>query len=1058
MARKIKLLGRLVIQDNGRTSPLTKNTKGCALLAYLVVTGLPQQREHIAELLWNKSSTAQSLGNLRVLLNRIRPWLPELEIHKDFLVFTPAPELDLDFVTFSEAMKGDAVAILNKGLQAYDGDFLSGFYLKNTPRFNEWLLFTREQLRQQMVTAYDAVCQRYVEQKQWDEGVEAAHRWLVQDDLDERAYRWLMACLAGKGQVSKALQHYDICRQRLWQELGVEPESTTIALAEELSNQVEKVERTLVWDSPMPQILPRPGELAELGPLPSNSLIPYRRNSDFVGREETLLWLAESILHLSKVEQQQHRATAITGIGGIGKTQLAVEFCYRYGRFFPGGVYWLIFDDAKNVAEEVANIGGERGMGLFRESEQLTLADKVRLVRKKWQESTRRLLVFDNCEEEKLLADWLPAVGGSQVLLTSRKGNWSVELGVNRIGLAVLSQSEGVSILQKLAPRLKEKEAREIAEEVGHLSLALHLAGGFLRRYQQIQPATYLSQLRDKNLIQHPSLQGRGLSLSPTDHALDVGRTFALSIAQLNLVDEVDEMAYRLLVTAACFAPGEPIPQKLLQETANQNEEDFMTDLLVEDGLARLVGLGFVDAESSNAVVMHRLVAAFILEEFKSNPFLESVQTAVEDTFVRLLSKELEEPFYHRDFPVPTAHLRHIFESALARVSKSAGVLALALGKHIRLMAEFEAAQSILEKGLAVAQVVEDIYTEGRIRAVMSRVYYSQGHHQKAQDNTLEAERLLRLADMPGQSWLIQVFDRRGWAYLRLGQAEGALAAAEEAHRLAVTNDNPTALAEVFNLLGSVQFFLFGKYEEADACYQESIKLHRENGRPDQAAIIMLNQAESALAQGDYQYAKALLLEAAPIIEAANKWMKILSTQISLGEVEVRLKNFGSAVEKLLWVISKAPKGWTYVIVAHNILAEAYLGSGDTKNALKNLHTVFSMEQIAVDPYNAGHAWRILGLLADKLDRALPSKLSEKTAYDVPNCFANSLTLFEEINNHREQAMVLWAWARYEMEKGDTMKGEAMGWEAYEIFEKLNLPRLMASLKAEISSLSHIDA
>jgi hypothetical protein len=120
---------------------------------------------------------------------------------------------------------------------------------------------------------------------------------------------------------------------------------------------------------------------------------------------------------------------------------------------------------------------------------------------------------------------------------------------------------------------------------------------------------------------------------------------------------------------------------------------------------------------------------------------------------------------------------------------------------------------------------------------------------------------------------------------------------------------------------------------------------------------------------------------------------------------------------------------------------------GDTDKALETIQTVFSMAQVADDPYNAGHAWRILGLIAARLDKALPSKAAEQITYDAPTCFANSLALFRDIKNGREQAMVLWEWAKYELAKGDKTKGKAMWQEAFGIFEKLNLSRFMASME-----------
>jgi DNA-binding SARP family transcriptional activator len=148
MQRDIQLLGTLSIVDDGETSVLLSSTKGCALLAYLIVRGRTETREHVADLLWDANSTAEGLRNLRVLLTRIRANLPDVTVSRKTLAFTPTAEEQVDYLTLAQALKVKDEALLLANLPLYQGDLLAGFYLEDAPRFQEWLTVERDAARE----------------------------------------------------------------------------------------------------------------------------------------------------------------------------------------------------------------------------------------------------------------------------------------------------------------------------------------------------------------------------------------------------------------------------------------------------------------------------------------------------------------------------------------------------------------------------------------------------------------------------------------------------------------------------------------------------------------------------------------------------------------------------------------------------------------------------------------------------------------------------------------------------------------------------------------------
>jgi len=177
-------------------------------------------------------------------------------------------------------------------------------------------------------------------------------------------------------------------------------------------------------------------------PLPPGSRMPFAVNPLFVGREDELRTLARQLKagNASAVVQVE---SAATGLGGIGKTELAAEFVHRYGRYFEGGVFWLSFADPAAVPAEVVACG--RRMDLLPGYNGLLFAEQIRLVEDAWTRSIPRLLVFDNCEEEELFYQWRPRCGGARVLVTSRLSHWDRALGLQEIALRREGLHEHVS-------------------------------------------------------------------------------------------------------------------------------------------------------------------------------------------------------------------------------------------------------------------------------------------------------------------------------------------------------------------------------------------------------------------------------------------------------------------------------------------------------------------------------------------------------------------------------------------------------------------------------------
>jgi hypothetical protein len=149
-------------------------------------------------------------------------------------------------------------------------------------------------------------------------------------------------------------------------------------------------------------------------------------------------------------------------MGGVGKTQLAVEFAYRYGRFFHG-VHWVNCAQPAAIGAEVAACGAAMCLPGWPEK----LPEQIERTVSEWRPGGARIVVLDNLEQVKAAREWLGRLsgGGARVLVTARRGRWPKDLGLKRMRLEVFDPEESLAFLREY---LAEERATE--EELGELA------------------------------------------------------------------------------------------------------------------------------------------------------------------------------------------------------------------------------------------------------------------------------------------------------------------------------------------------------------------------------------------------------------------------------------------------------------------------------------------------------------------------------------------------------------------------------------------------------------
>ncbi|WP_186002862.1 tetratricopeptide repeat protein [Mycobacterium sp. KBS0706] len=451
------------------------------------------------------------------------------------------------------------------------------------------------------------------------------------------------------------------------------------------------------------------GVLPEPGSLPPASVLPWPRNRYFVGRERDLCTLARLLKEGGAAAVGQ--SPAVTGMGGQGKTQLAVEFAYRFGRWFAGGVFWVNCADPAGIPDAIAACG----LQFYPDHAGFSarpLPERVALVASGWAGPLPRLLIFDNCEDENLLDAWAPKSGGSRLLLTARRASWSPARGITAVPLGLLSPAESLTLLRRHRPDLEpdDRGLTAIAEELGNLPLALELAGSYLARYRDDPigvPAAYLAELRSVDVLAHASMkiedpEAPGRSRTLTGHERDVARTFEVSLCRLRPNDPVDALARNLLILAAWLAPGEVIPRRLLKLCGGIAQDDLAGALQFADALNRLLDLSLLERSSPGGVVMHRLVAAFARSRMEqSGAARNAVEATVGDEALRLLKNDDPRPLH--DW---SGHLLAVAVAARRDGTGRSVQLLAAAGGYSMLVADFGASQAILREAVEQAKAL----------------------------------------------------------------------------------------------------------------------------------------------------------------------------------------------------------------------------------------------------------------------------------------------------------------------------------------------------------------
>jgi hypothetical protein len=293
--------------------------------------------------------------------------------------------------------------------------------------------------------------------------------------------------------------------------------------------------------------------------------VPIPRNPFFTGRADILAKLHEALQSQNEIAiKPSDRATALSGLGGVGKTQTVAEYAHRYKDDYSA-VLWVLSDGKDLLRSSFAGLSPLLGFKAEKQDDQILAVQSWLRHNDGW------LLIFDNAETLELLnaaKELLPVDGKGHVLFTTRAqatgqiAAVSVDCFDDETGsVFLLRRSKWVAAdlatVEEIRPQVSATDwqtANELVHELGGLALAIDQAGAFIEQ-TGCELKDYLEEFQ-KNAVK--LLNKRGYVHSE-DHADAVYKTFCLALEK---VEKRSELAGEILRDSALLHP-DGISEKL---------------------------------------------------------------------------------------------------------------------------------------------------------------------------------------------------------------------------------------------------------------------------------------------------------------------------------------------------------------------------------------------------------------------------------------------------------------------------------------------------------------
>lgn len=413
--------------------------------------------------------------------------------------------------------------------------------------------------------------------------------------------------------------------------------------------------------------------------------IPFKKNINFIGRETKIQELKDKI--------EQIGIQVLTGMSGVGKTQLAIEYvyeneeCYNY-------IFWIRSDTNSNLYHDYRAIG--ESVSVINDNDK-DYEKCIKTVNKWLKDNNNWLIIFDNCEEYNQIESYIPHNKIGHIIITSKNPNWNKIS--NPIKLIGFTDKEAVKFLMKRTNIENDGYAEDLAYKLGYLPLALNQAASYIEE-NSINFKEYLELYKQYNLTIFDK------NYDEKDYEYTVKNVWKISLEKI----EKDMVFCIKLIKLLSIFSNEKIPNWIIKGEYNNliniiGEDNEIIDY--NKAISILKKYSLIEC-TDKYIYMHCLVQNVIQDDIKLNDNFNDYVEMVSKFIYTLLPSDLEASNKWRYVDDLIPHAKYVIEKININ-SESYAELLYKLAVSLRVKYDLEQAETFTRKAF---EIYKELYGE----------------------------------------------------------------------------------------------------------------------------------------------------------------------------------------------------------------------------------------------------------------------------------------------------------------------------------------------------------